>query len=357
MTVSAPAAALHDARAAGLVHSTDRQPGIRRVRAGRGFRYRRPDGSVLRDRNELSRIRRLAVPPAWRDVWICASARGHLQATGRDARGRKQYRYHPRFRAVRDASKYARMIAFGEALPRLRQRVRRDLALEGLPREKVLATLVQLLRITAMRVGNVEYARENHSYGLTTLRTKHVDVDGPRLEFHFRGKSGKDHVIGVTDPRLARIVRRCQELPGQELFAYLDESGATQPVESADVNGYLREATGDDFSAKDFRTWQGSAIAVGLLRADGRARGEREAKRKLKSVIERVAKALGNTPAVCRASYLHPAAVESFADGSLFQLRVPRARARQDLDADERLLLALLRRRERHERSSLRHAA
>jgi DNA topoisomerase-1 len=349
--------AAEDARAAGLTYTTDRQPGIRRRRRGRGFTYVAPDGGTVSDADELARIRRLAVPPAWRDVWICTSARGHLQATGYDARGRKQYRYHQSFRAMRDANKYARLIAFGEALPRLRERVQRDLALDDLPREKVLATVVRVLRITAMRVGNDEYRRENSSYGLTTLRTRHVEVSGHRLEFHFRGKSGKEHVIGVQDPRLARIVRRCQELPGQELFQYVDANGARQPVGSSDVNDYLREAMGDDFTAKDFRTWHGSAIAVGALRDVGPARSEREAKRKIKDALDCVAGALGNTPAVCRASYVHPAVLEGYQDGSLFAIRSPRARRGDELDADERLLLALLRRREHSARARVRRAA
>jgi DNA topoisomerase-1 len=257
---------------------------------------------------------------------------------------------------MRDANKYARMIAFGEALPRLREQIQRDLSREGLPREKVLATVVRLLRITAMRVGNEEYRRENRSYGLTTLRSTQVEVAGGRLEFHFRGKSGKEHVVGVEDPRLARVVRRCQELPGQELFQYVDADGTRQAVGSSEVNDYVRGATGEGFTAKDFRTWHASAIAAGALRDLGPARTEREAGRKVKRALERVAAALGNTPAVCRTSYVHPAAVEAFLDRSLFAIRARRARS-GDLDADERLLLALLRHRERAERSRLRRAA
>ncbi|HYY54175.1 MAG TPA: DNA topoisomerase IB [Candidatus Dormibacteraeota bacterium] len=350
MALAAPTP-VEDARAAGLVYTNDREPGIRRVRHGGGFRYLRPSGAPLRTNAELARIRRLAIPPAWRDVWICISDRGHLQATGRDARGRKQYRYHERFRAARDANKYGRLLAFGEALPALRDRLRRDLARDGLPRDKVAAAVIRLLRTTAMRVGNDEYRRENRSYGLTTLRSTHVDVARGRLAFRFRGKSGKEQTVDVDDPRLARIVRRCQDLPGQELFQYVDGDGAAQPVGSSDVNAYLRDAMGDDFSAKDFRTWHASAIAAGALRQLRPARSAREAKRKVKAAIERVATVLGNTPVVCRASYVHPAVIEAFADGTLFATRLARSRRRDGLDADERLLLALLRRRERAGRS------
>jgi DNA topoisomerase-1 len=352
MALAAPAPdPVEDAHAAGLVYTTDRQPGIRRIRCGSGFRYVAADGTAVRDAEVLVRIKRLAIPPAWRDVWICASARGHLQSTGHDTRGRKQYRYHERFRATRDANKYGRMIAFGETLGTLRERLQRDLARDGLPREKVLATLVRLLQVTAMRVGNEEYRRDNRSYGLTTLRSHHVDVSGPRVEFRFRGKSGKEHVIGVEDPRLARIVRRCQELPGQELFRYVDDDGTTQPVGSSEVNAYLREATGEDFTAKDFRTWYASAIAAGALRELGPARSPRDGRGKIQRALERVAAALGNTAAVCRKSYVHPGVLEAFLDGGLFAVRVARPRRDDALDADERLLLAVLRRRERSERS------
>jgi DNA topoisomerase-1 len=250
---------------------------------------------------------------------------------------------------VRDETKYERMIAFGRALPVIRERTERDLGRAGLPREKVLAAVVRLLETTLIRVGNDEYARHNRSFGLTTMRDRHVDVDGGTIRFHFRGKSGKRHSLELHDPRLARIVRRCQELPGQELFAYVDEKGETQPVGSADVNEYLRDATGEDFTSKDFRTWHASAMAAGALRRLGPAKTEREAKRKVKRAMEMVAAALGNTATVCRTSYVHPATIESFLDGSLFRLRVSRER---DLDADERLLLAVLRRRERAERAA-----
>jgi DNA topoisomerase-1 len=253
------------ARAAGLRDTSDDQPGIRRVRCGRGFRYQGPDGRPVRDEDTLKRIRSLTIPPAWTDVWICPQQSGHLQATGRDARGRKQYRYHPRWRATRDESKYDRMVAFGLALPRIRARVEADLALPGLPRAKVLATVVRLLETTLVRVGNEEYARANGSFGLTTLRTRHVAVTGATIHFAFRGKSGVRHHIDVRDRRLARVVRRCRDLPGQLLFQYLDESGQRHGY-SADVNDYLREAAGEEFTAKDFRTWGGTVLAVATLR-------------------------------------------------------------------------------------------
>jgi DNA topoisomerase I len=249
------------ARAAGLRYVSDAMPGILRRRAGKAFSYRGPDGGLIKERAELVRIRRLAIPPAWTGVWICRYANGHLQATGRDARGRKQYRYHPEWRAVRDAAKFDRMLAFAKALPRLRARIAEDQARRGLPREKVLATVVRLLEVTLIRVGNQEYARDNGSYGLTTLRDRHVDFEGVRLIFEYRGKGGKQHRISLRDRRLARIVRSCQELPGQHLFQYVDEDGQRQPVDSADVNAYLQEITGEPFTAKDFRTWAGTVLA------------------------------------------------------------------------------------------------
>ena len=251
---------------AGLRYVTDEKPGIRRLRSGKGFRYVRPDGTAVRDEQTLRRIASLVIPPAWTDVWITTDPRGHLQATGRDAKGRKQYRYHPRWRAVRDENKYERMLAFGAAMPTIRARVDADLARPGLPREKVLATVVRLLEATLIRVGNEEYARENRSYGLTTLRNRHVDVHGSELRFEFRGKSGKDHQVSVRDRRLANVIRRLQELPGQEVFQYLDADGARHTIDSDDVNAYLREISGLELSAKDFRTWAGTILCAVALR-------------------------------------------------------------------------------------------
>jgi DNA topoisomerase-1 len=286
-----------------LRHSNDRERGLRRVNGDKGFAYI-DDASgkrVTRDAT-LQRIRALVIPPAWTDVWICADDRGHLQATGRDARGRKQYRYHPRWRAQREADKFERMVEFARALPAIRHRVRKDLAMPGLPREKVLAAIVQLLERTCIRVGNERYAEENSSYGLTTLRNRHVKVRGDRVQFEFRGKSGKFHRIDIEDPRLARIVRRCRELPGQELFEYVDESNEVQRIGSADVNEYLQEIAGDDFTSKDFRTWAGSGFVAELLR-------RREGEVRLTDMavaVREAARLLGNTPAVCRKSYVHP---------------------------------------------------
>jgi DNA topoisomerase-1 len=317
---------------------------IRRMRAGKGFRYVDASGRKVTDETELKRIRSLAIPPAWTDVRICARADGHIQATGRDAKGRKQYRYHPRWRQVRDETKFGRMIAFAEALPAIRARVAKDAALPGLPREKILAVVTQLLERTLIRVGNEEYAKQNRSYGLTTLRGKHVDVAGPTISFRFRGKSGKDHVIDVKDRRLAAVVRRCQELPGQELFHYVAEGGQVHGIESADVNAYLREAAGEDFSAKDFRTWYGTLLAA-------RALGERVSlgaprQKHVVAAVTWVAEKLGNTPSVCRKSYVHPAVISRYLGGKLQAIRPPSEAVAEHnagkLDADERALLALL---------------
>ena len=305
------------ARAAGLRYLRDDGAGIRRRRAGRGFVYVGVDGVRVRDAETLDRITRLAIPPAWRHVWICPVAHGHIQASGRDARGRKQYRYHARWRAVRDDTKYARMAAFAAALPAVRRRVDADLKRPGLPREKVLAAVVRLLETTCIRVGNAEYARANGSFGLTTLRAHHVDVDGATLTFEFRGKGGREHRVGVNDRRLARVVVRCQELPGQELFQYVDTDGARRVVDSGDVNAYLREASGDDFTAKDFRTWTGTVLAAVALAAAGAPRSKTHAKRTVVHAVGRVAVALGNTPAICRKSYVHPVVVDTYLEGQL----------------------------------------
>ncbi len=335
------------ARMAGLRYVRDDAPGIERRRAGRGFVYI-ADGTRVTDRETLDRIRKLAIPPAWTNVWICALAHGHIQASGRDARGRKQYRYHARWRAVRDETKYARMNAFASALPALRRRVARDLARPGLPREKVLAAVVRLLDTTCIRVGNEEYARANGSFGLTTLRTRHVDVEGDTLTFEFRGKAGRMHRVDVNDRRVARVVARCQDLPGQELFQYVEGDGTRRTIDSGDVNAYLRETMGADFTAKDFRTWAGTVLAAGALAAIAGVRSERHARREIVRAVEQVAQALGNTPAICRKSYIHPAVIETFVAGRLprgLGLRVVRRPAADDgLKREEAAVLALLRR-------------
>jgi len=332
------------ARAAGLRYVNDDEPGISRRRAGKGFSYRSAGGAVIRDRDELRRIGALAVPPAWTDVWICSSARGHIQATGRDARGRKQYRYHPEWTRTRDEAKYERTVAFARALPRLRRRVARDLARRGLPRVKVIAAVIRLLEVTLVRVGNEEYARHNRSFGLTTLRRRHAEVHGSAVKFTFRGKSGVMHTVGIRDRRLARVVRQCQELPGQHLFEYVDDDGAIQTVNSEDVNDYMRDAMGSDFTAKDFRTWAGTVLALRALRT---APGELPTKKALKSVVDRVADELGNTPTVARSGYIHPALIDAYLDGSLNEA-VERAAADASTDArlraDERLVLSVLER-------------
>lgn len=304
------------ARSAGLRYVNDDDPGITRVRAGKNFRYVGPDKRSVTDAATLARIKRLAIPPAWTDVWICPREDGHIQATGRDKRGRKQYRYHPDWRAIRDENKYERMIAFGRALPRIRRRVARDLRRRGLGREKVLATMVRLLETTLVRVGNEEYARANGSIGLSTMRDRHVAVRGGKLEFQFQGKSGKRHHIALHDPRLAAIVRRVQDLPGQKLFQYIDENGGQQHVKSDDVNDYLREIAGAEFSAKDFRTWAGTVLAAIALRQFEKFDTKAQAKKNVVAAIERVAQRLGNTPAVCRKCYIHPAILESYLDGA-----------------------------------------
>ncbi|HMI82972.1 MAG TPA: DNA topoisomerase IB [Polyangiaceae bacterium] len=317
---------------------------IRRVRVGKGFRFIDAHGRKVTDEAELRRVRALAIPPAWTDVRICTRADGHIQATGRDAKGRKQYRYHARWRQVRDETKFGRMIAFAEALPAIRTRVAKDAAVPGLPREKVLAVVTQLLERTLIRVGNEEYAKQNRSYGLTTLRGKHVDVAGPKISFRFRGKSGKDHVIDVKDRRLATVVRRCQELPGQELFQFIGEDGQAHGIESADVNAYLREAAGEDFSAKDFRTWYGTLLAARAL--GERVSGGAPKQKHVVAAVAWVAEKLGNTPTVCRKSYVHPAVISRYLGGKLEGISRPSAATAEHndgkLDADERALLALL---------------
>ena len=345
---------IESAREAGLRYVSDDRPGIRRNRRGKSFRYVQPDGQAVRDRDTLRRIRSLAIPPAWSDVWICPLANGHLQATGHDARGRKQYHYHPRWRAVRDETKYDRLIAFGLALPCIRARVEQDLAQPGLPRGKVLATVVRLLEITLIRVGNEEYARTNGSFGLTTLRNRHVSVEGESVRFSFRGKSGVRHSIRVDDRRLARIVRRCQDLPGQELFQYLDDDGTPRDLDSADVNAYLREIAGQEFTAKDFRTWAGTVLAARALQEFESFDSQAQAKRNIVAAIESVSKRLGNTTAVCRKCYVHPAVLNAYLDGSLLETlrqRVEKeiAGSLAELPPEEAAVLAFLQARLKHE--------
>ncbi len=306
------------AQEAGLRYIPGGGPCISRVRCGKSFRYLGPDRKPLRDPKALARIRSLVIPPAWRDVWICPSPNGHLQAYGWDAKGRKQYRYHPLYRAVRDEAKYSRMIAFGTVLAVIRRRVEEDLARPGLPREKVLATVVRLLETTFIRVGNDEYARENESFGLTTMRNRHVRIDGACLMFRFRGKSGQQHNVELTDRRLARIVRQCQDLPGYELFEYVDGSGEVCQIDSEDVNRYIREISGQEFTAKDFRTWAGTVLAARELYAAGPCTQPSAARRIVAGAVQRVARRLGNRPAACRKYYIHPAILEAWSDGSLF---------------------------------------
>jgi len=314
--VAAEAAQMADE--AGLLYVSDAEPGIRRQRAGRAFRYLMPDNRRLAAAKELERIARLAIPPAYRDVWICLKARGHLQATGRDARGRKQYRYHAEWRQLRDSAKFDRMVAFGEALQKLRRKLKRDLALPGLPREKILAVVVSLLDATRIRIGNTEYARDNKSFGLTTLLDRHVTFirDG-RAILNFRGKGGVPHEILIDDKRIARIVRRCQEIPGQQLFQYITDEGERYAVDSGQVNDYLREAMGNDFTAKDFRTWGASLHAITLLAGTPLPEPPSESafKSEIVNVVKQVAAELRNTPAVCRKSYINPAVFESWRSG------------------------------------------
>jgi DNA topoisomerase I len=304
---------------AGLRYVSDTMPGIRRKRAGKGFTYAGTDGKTIRDPEQVARIRSLAVPPAYTEVWICPVPNGHIQATGRDARGRKQYRYHAKWREARDETKFGRMLAFSEFLPRIREQLERDLSLTDLPRRKVLAAVVSLLESTCIRVGNDEYARSNRSFGLTTLQDRHVEISGSKLRFEFRGKSGKTHQVSVTDRRLARIVQRCQALPGEDLFQYVDGHGARQAIGSGDVNDYIREISGEEFSAKDFRTWAGTILAVGALTEIGPWTSPSQAKSNVLKAIDRVAEQLNNTRAVCRKYYVHPAVFESYLAGSLLE--------------------------------------
>jgi DNA topoisomerase I len=338
------------AKTVGLRYVTDSQPGIRRLSNRGGFRFVDPSGKPVRKEEDLRRFRSLVIPPAWTRVWICPMADGHLQATGFDAKGRKQYRYHSRWRQVRDETKFNRMVQFGKVLPRLRKKVARHLKLPGLTQKKVLAAVVRLLEVSLIRVGNQEYARENRSFGLTTMRDRHVEVNGSRLRFHFRGKGGKDHAVEIDDHRLSRIVKKCQDLPGQDLFQYLDEEGQRQTIGSADVNDYLREITGQEFTAKDFRTWAGTVLAARALQEFEKVDSQARAKRNILRAVEAVAQVLGNTPAICRKCYVHPLILESYLEGTL--ANTLRCRADRELAGslsrlrpEEAAVLALLQRR------------
>jgi DNA topoisomerase-1 len=343
------------AREAGLRYVDDTKPGIRRVRKGKGFVFVRPDGTKpegkkLDQHDDYLRILALAIPPAWTAVWICPDPRGHIQATGRDARGRKQYRYHAKWREVRDGNKYDKMISFAQALPQIRRRVQQDLKRAGLPREKVLAAVVRLLETTLIRVGNDEYAKHNESFGLTTMRDKHVEVKGARIRFDFNGKSRIKHEIDLEDTRLARIVKECQGLPGFELFQYLDDEGKACDVGSADVNEYLRSITGQDFTAKDFRTWAGTMLAAMALREFEAFSSRRQANRNIVAAVESVAKKLGNTKAVCRKCYIHPVILDSYLDGSLVRMLKKRVERRltkslHSLRPEEAAVLGVLQQR------------
>jgi len=338
------------ARAVGLRYVSDNAPGIKRIRNGNGFRYIGPDGKTIRDTDALTRITSLAIPPAWEQVWICPLPNGHIQATARDAKGRKQYRYHPRWRNVRDEAKYERMLAFGNALPVIRKRVQADLSKPGMPREKVIAAVVRLLETTLIRVGNKEYARNNRSFGLTTMLDKHVEINAGRLRFRFRGKSGKYHNVALDDARLARIVRRCRDLPGQELFQYIDENNNIRAINSSDVNDYLHAITNEDYTAKDFRTWAGTMLAALAFQEIAAFDSATQGKKNVVQVIESVAEKLGNTPSICRKCYVHPGLIDAYLDGSMHHLLKQQTEAamRDDahaLNRDEMAILSLLRKR------------
>lgn len=335
------------ARDAGLRYVLDDIPGITRKRQGKGWSYFDPQGRPIRDRRERERLNALAIPPAWTDVWINPHADGHLLATGRDAAGRKQYRYHPDWRAIRDEAKYARLVPFARALPRIRERVDADLARKGLPREKVLATVVRLLELSLIRVGNDEYARLNGSYGLTTMRDRHVEVEGSRIRFEFRGKGGKRHAVQVLDRRLARIVQQCRDVPGHELFQYYDEAGEKRSVGSEDVNAYLREVGEDDFTAKDFRTWAGTLCAAAALLACDPCRNASDGRRRINASAAQVAERLGNTPAICKSAYIHPIVFDLYLEGAIAEAfetagKASRRKRLEGLDDEEIALLTIL---------------
>ena len=340
------------AQAAGLRYVSDARPGLGRKKTASGFRYVDQHGKPVRDAETLRRIKALAIPPAWTEVWISPFENGHLQAIGRDAKGRKQSRYHAAWRTARDENKYERMMHFGDALPAIRARVDDDLGRPGLPREKVLAAVVRLMETTFIRVGNREYARENHSYGLTTMRNRHVDVEGSKMTFRFKGKSGVHHEIELMDRRLANIVRKCHDLPGQELFEYMDHEGCAHTIDSADVNAYLQAISGHEFTAKDFRTWAGTVLAALMLREFEPFSTDKEARKNVVAAIERVAERLGNTPSVCRKCYVHPEVLKCYLDGEMIETINQRMEQAQEDDAkahalkqEELALMWMLRKR------------
>lgn len=342
-----PDPAVEAAHDASLRYSSDDQEGISRRRSGTGFRYLQSSGRSLRNREDLARIRALVIPPAWKDVWICPWHNGHLQATGHDERGRKQYRYHERWRKHRDEDKYARMLLFAATLPRIRRRVAHDLALHGLTRNRILATIVRLLEMSLIRVGNEEYAQDNDSFGLTTLHDRHASIHGKKIQFEFRGKSGVSHSIEVSDRRLAKLVKRCRDLPGYELFQYLDDDGERHSIGSADVNDYLRDISGQEFTAKDFRTWNGTLLAVAALARQATPPAKASVGRVIAAAVKEVAESLGNTPSVCRKCYIHPAVIEAFEDGSLLPMLRPKSARkskanRSGIRQDESRLIHLL---------------
>jgi DNA topoisomerase-1 len=338
------------AESAGLVYIDDQSVGLSRRKSGKGWSYRDATGAKIREKAVIERINRIGIPPAYTDVWICSDERGHIQATGRDAKGRKQYRYHERFREVRDSTKYGHMLTFAEVLPGIRERIDADMARRGLPRAKVLATVVRLLETTMIRVGNADYAKQNKSYGLTTLHDRHVKVEGGELRFRFKGKSGKQWNLKLADRRVAKIVKQSQDLPGQHLFQYLDEDGEQREVTSSDVNTYLREISGSDITAKDFRTWTGTVLAALALAEFEKFDSEAAAKRNVRAAIEKVSAKLGNTPAVCRRCYVHPEVIDSYMSQALV-LEIEQQVERElrenvsGLRPEEALVLAFLQRR------------
>jgi DNA topoisomerase I len=349
VAVASPSNPPGAARAAGLKYLTDRSPGICRLKSGKGMRYLDPDGRPVRDPATLSRIKALAIPPAWTKVWISPSPNGHIQATGRDERGRKQYRYHAKWHTVRDESKYGRTLAFGRALAKIRRATGRDLKRAGLPPRKVLAAVVRLLETTLIRVGNDKYARDNNSFGLTTMRDRHAKIEGGTVRFQFRGKSGINHTVAVNDRRLAQVVKRCQELPGQDLLQYIDDEGRVCDIGSEDVNEYLRSITGQDFTAKDFRTWAGTVLVMIALQEFEAFDSQIQAKKNIVRAIESVARRLGNTPSVCRKCYVHPGIIDAYLEGTMLDSLRRRALEEMSdvrgLSPEESAVLALLQRR------------
>jgi DNA topoisomerase I len=337
------------ARRARLRYTSDLEPGIQRIRNGKSFSFKFPNGKKIRSKKILERIKKLVIPPAWTDVWISQDPNGHLQATGRDARGRKQYRYHAKWSMVRDENKFSRIISFGKKIPQIRETIQDHLGLSGLPREKILATVVQLLEKTLIRVGNVEYAKENNSYGLTTMKNKHVKVSGSAMEFQFRGKGGKEFNVGIEDPRLARIIKKCQELPGQKLFQYV-ENEERKAITSTDVNDYLKEIAGEEFSAKDFRTWAGTVFAALALQEFETFDSDVQAKKNVVEAIRNVSKRLGNTPAICRKCYIHPGVMDAYLDGEMAVILKKRTEKElvnnlTELSPEEAAVLAFLEKR------------